>query len=270
MMLRPMLAHTLIQKMWDNQDWVMEIKYDGIRCLWRDGTPYGRSGERWHYEFLLPLRELVPPKTTLDGELWVPGGVATDVLGRKHRNNIVYVAFDILEMDGHDLTTLPWETRREALMLLQPPVGGPMADRFMLGVVMEPSEVAYEKLISAGHEGVMFKRKSSPYVHHRSDSWLKLKATQEVDAVITDCDGEPSEGSYGSSHDWGVLSYGYYVNGELRRYGSVGHSAPREEQEKLIGKVAVIKHNGSRGGVLRHPRVIRYRDDKAAEECTLE
>jgi hypothetical protein len=67
------------------------------------------------------------------------------------------------------------------------------------------------------------------------------------------------------------LSYGYWDEeaGEVRRVGSLGMTGPREEMEKHVGRVAEVKHYGVSpdNGALRHPVMLRWRDDKSPEQC---
>ncbi len=273
---KPMLAEDLDhferRPPWGSEAWVMEAKYDGIRQLWsnEDGAIryYARSGNEHtgRYPWLGELT--LPSNTLLDGELLVPKSLSSDAMALVNRDQLVYVVFDVLKLDGHDFRREPWSVRRQALELDL--FAG--ADRVSLSLAFKPDEAVADQLVKEGYEGVVLKRKDSLYDEgRRSWDWLKRKAAYEVDAVITDCNSPPTKGSLGDSNGWVVLSYGFYRDGQLVRCGSVGSSEPREVQQLKVGKVAVIKCNGinTENGALRHPRILRFRTDKAAEECEL-
>jgi hypothetical protein len=64
------------------------------------------------------------------------------------------------------------------------------------------------------------------------------------------------------------LTYGWYVAGELKTVGKLGYTGRREELERWVGAVAEIKGFGVYpSGAIRHPGVLRFRDDKLPEEC---
>jgi len=276
--LKPMLAedidHYEGRPPWGADGWTMELKYDGIRLVWtnEDGSPryYARSGNEHtgRYPFLAGLS--LPPQTMLDGELVVPKGLSSDACALANRQELVYVVFDVLTMDGHDLRYQPFDVRRQVVEEIG--AGQLLGPRSMPSLTFEPKEEIARQLMVDGQEGVILKRKSALYQEgRRSWDWLKVKASFEVDAVIVDCDSPPTKGSLGDSNGWVVLSYGYHVNGRFVRSGSVGSSEPREIQQAKVGRVAVIKCNGinKETGALRHPRILRFRTDKLAEECVL-
>jgi len=276
--LKPMLAedidHYEGRPPWAAPEWTMELKYDGIRLVWTndDGTPryYARSGNEHtgRYPFLADLT--LPPHTMLDGELVVPKGMSSDACALVNRGELVYVVFDVLTLDGNDLRRQPFELRRQVVE----EIGGAglLGPRSMPSETFEPCEETARRLMAEGQEGVILKRHRALYQEgRRSWDWLKVKAAFEVDAVIVDCDSLPTKGSLGDSNGWTVLSYGYMIGGKLVRAGSVGSSEPREIQAAKVGHVAVIKCNGinAETGALRHPRILRFRTDKTADECGL-
>ena len=188
-------------------DWVLEPKWDGFRflyCLSEKGEVrcWTRHGKR--HDGKLPyidadLRDLFPNDTVLDGELVAlgrgsDGAVRHDferlrsVLAKAspHRPSdespaLQYVAFDVLELGGEDLRGQAWADRRGALEAL---VEGPV-DYTSLTEALEPSEEGHERLIAAGFEGSVYKRRSSTYrCGQRSASWLKRKARHELEVVI--------------------------------------------------------------------------------------
>ena len=188
-------------------EWVLEPKWDGFRFLYRlsgDGaaTCWTRHGKR--HDRKLPyidteLRDLFPDETVLDGELVAlgrgPDGVVRHdferlrsvlATGSAHRPSaqspsLQYVVFDVLELGGEDLRRRTWRGRRAAL---EASVDAP-TDHVSLTETLEPSEECHERLIAAGFEGSVYKRRSSTYrCGQRSGSWLKRKARHELDVLI--------------------------------------------------------------------------------------
>jgi bifunctional non-homologous end joining protein LigD len=189
------------------EDWVLEPKWDGFRFLYRlsgDGaaTCWTRHANR--HDRKLPyidteLRDLFPDETVLDGELVAlgcgPDGVVRHdfdrlrsilATGSAHRPStqtpaLQYVVFDVLELGGEDLRDRTWRERRAAL---EAAVEAP-TDHVSLTETLEPSEQCHERLIAAGFEGSVYKRRSSTYrCGHRSASWLKRKARHQLEVVI--------------------------------------------------------------------------------------
>lgn len=165
--LEPMAA-TLTQERFTGPEWIFERKFDGIRLLaFKQGTDvrlFSRNRLPQNIPSLvqaianLPVRDVI-----LDGEVtWGPGTLA-------------YHVFDILWLDGRGVTSLPLDARRALLSEL--PLRAPL-QRVALLDDPEP----WERARSEGWEGVIAKRRDSPYEHRRSRHWLKMKceATQEL------------------------------------------------------------------------------------------
>ncbi|MGG7308495.1 ATP-dependent DNA ligase [Curtobacterium sp. AB451] len=185
----------------DASDWAFEMKWDGIRALAtvRDGTVTLRSRNdndlTVQYPELQELGDRAGVDGVFDGEI-----VALDDRGRPSfqllqnrmgltRSREVEAArrqtparlllFDVLEADGHELTRLGYDARRQALETVVEPGGAidvPPAHQGDLARAMADSA-------EQGLEGVVAKKRTSKYAEgRRSEAWLKLKhhATQEV------------------------------------------------------------------------------------------
>jgi bifunctional non-homologous end joining protein LigD len=108
----------------------------------------------------LPVRDAI-----LDGEMtWGHRGAA-------------YHVFDVTWLDGRDVTGLPLTERRALLDTL--PLHGPLRR-----VVAINETEPWEKARVEGWEGVIAKRRDSPYEHKRSKHWLKMKCELSQDFVI--------------------------------------------------------------------------------------
>jgi bifunctional non-homologous end joining protein LigD len=185
----------------DPAAWAFEMKWDGIRalCTVRNGAVTLRSRNdndlTDQYPELQELGERAGVDGVFDGEV-----VALDDHGRpsfqllqkrmgltkkrevdaaRAQTPVRLLLFDVLEADGHDLTRLGYDARRQALETVVEPGGAidvPPAYQGDLARAMSDSK-------EQGLEGVVAKKRSSRYAEgRRSEAWLKLKhhATQEV------------------------------------------------------------------------------------------
>jgi ATP-dependent DNA ligase len=155
------MAATLTQERFSGPDWVFEQKFDGIRLLaYKKGSDV-QLFSRNHLPQNLPpvqhaIQRLPHHELILDGEITWPGGKAR------------YHVFDIMWIDGRNVTSLPLEERRELL------AGLPFEEPLHRVVLVEdPSP--WERAQRQGWEGVIAKRRGSIYEHRRSKEWLKMK-----------------------------------------------------------------------------------------------
>ena len=199
--LEPMAA-TLTQERFSGPEWLFERKFDGIRLL-----AYKRGGDvRLYSRNRLPqdlpavstaVGRLTAEELILDGEMTWDGRSA-------------YHVFDILWLNGRSVTSLPLEERRA--LLDQLPFEKPM-QRVALLDDAEP----WERARREGWEGVVAKRRGSPYEHRRSKHWLKMKCEVSQEFVVggfTD--------PRGARVGLGALLVGFYENGDLVFAGKIG------------------------------------------------
>jgi bifunctional non-homologous end joining protein LigD len=121
-----------------------------------------------------------------------------------------YHIFDILWLNGRAVTTLPLEERRALLRTL--PLKPPLR---RVDLVRTPDPWVRAK--HEGWEGVIAKRRGSPYEHRRSKHWLKMKCEASQELVVggfTD--------PRGARAGLGALLVGYYEAGDLVFAGKVG------------------------------------------------
>jgi len=199
--LEPMAA-TLTQERFVSADWSFERKFDGIRLIaFKQGTDvrlYSRTRHLQHLPTVaaaiaaLPVRDVI-----LDGEMTWDGRSA-------------YHVFDLLWIDGRDVTRLTLSERRALLHTL--PLGAPLR-RVQALHDAEP----WERARGEGWEGVIAKRLDSPYEHRRSKHWLKMKCELRQDFVI----GGFTDGQ-GSRVGFGALLVGYYAGEDFVFAGKVG------------------------------------------------
>jgi DNA ligase-1 len=315
-----MLAHPLEETKVSLEDYAAEWKWDGIRVqLVHAGGEtrlYSRTGDDISGSFPDVAGAFRTPGV-LDGELLVRGedqGVANvhggaaasfnalqQRLGRKNVSQKMlgaYPAFvrlyDILFHGDEDLRELPWERRRDRLERF---TGGLETDRFDVSQLIEAS--SFEELEElrlnardASIEGIMLKRRDSPYVGgRRAGLWYKWKR----DPLTADCvlmyaqRGSGKRSSYYSDYTFGCWAddgqllpvgkayFGFtdeelkwldrWVRGHtIQRFGPV-----REVEKELVLEIAFDSiHSSTRhksGLAMRFPRISRIRIDKPAAEA---
>jgi len=164
------MAATLTQERFSGPEWIFEQKFDGIRLLaYKKGNDV-QLFSRNHLPQDLPaiqhaIERLPHNELILDGEITWGGG------------NVVYHVFDVLWLDGRNVTTLPLEERQDLLAKL--PFEKPLN---RVTVIDEPSP--WERAQREGWEGVIAKRRGSIYEHRRSKEWLKMKCELSQDFVV--------------------------------------------------------------------------------------
>jgi bifunctional non-homologous end joining protein LigD len=308
--LEPMLA-TLAGRPFSDPKWLFEIKWDGVRAVaWiDDGSLTLRSRNAidmtGRYPELAGLPgELAARQAILDGEI-----VALDERGhsnfellqeRMHvrvpsenlisQIPVIYYAFDLLYCDGYDLREAPLLERKQ---LLQKLLWTSARLRFS-DHQLEHGKELFKLADQNGLEGMLAKQIESRYVSERSTSWLKLKITKTVDAVI----GGWSEART-PALPFGSLLLGLYEGKRLRFIGHVGSGFDAKKLKELSNKlkelatsacpfdtvpetnekpswvspelVARVKFGGwTDEHALRHPVFIALRADARPADCQWE
>jgi len=298
----PQLA-TLVDHVPSGSSWMHEIKYDGYRTLLAVGggkaKAYTRTGLDWSDRFA----PVVATAAGLEGSALIDGEVvALDKDGRpsfqalqaslkEGSGNLAYFAFDLLTIDGEDLTALPNLDRKERLKHLLTDASEPI--RFSDHVLGHGEEL-FDRLCKQGLEGVVSKRVDAPYrVDKRTQTWLKVKCLHRQELVIVGW--TPSDKGRG----FRALLLGLHENGRLRYAGKVGTGfgmaqiddlmtrmsplerktptvdAPRAAVRgahwtapKLVAEIAFTEWTDE--ALLRHPSFIALREDKPESEVVRE
>ena len=277
--LEPMAA-TLTQERFSGPEWLFERKFDGIRLLaYKRGADvrlYSRNRLPQDLPLVASAIAALPVESAiLDGEVTWDGRSG-------------YHVFDILWLDGRPVTALPLEERRALLQDL--PFKAPLRRVDLLD-----DRSPWERAQREGWEGVIAKRRGSPYEHRRSKHWLKMKCEASQELVVggfTD--------PQGSRVGLGALLVGYYEGPDFVFAGKIGTGFDtkllldlRQRLDRLEQPVSPFTR--ARGlprlrahwvrpeivvqvaftewtvhGKLRHPRLLGVREDKQAAEVVRE
>src|SRR5262245_60718636 len=199
--LEPMAA-TLTQERFSGAGWVFERKFDGIRLLAYKSGHNVQLFSRNRLPQQLPEVAAAVAKLPVE-ELILDGEVTWD--GRSG-----YHVFDILWVDGRSVTSQPLEDRRALLGML--PLEPPLRRVSVL-----TDDQPWERARREGWEGVIAKRRGSPYEHRRSKHWLKMKCEASQELVVggfTD--------PQGARVGLGALLVGYYEGSDFVFAGKIG------------------------------------------------
>jgi bifunctional non-homologous end joining protein LigD len=219
-------------------DWIHELKLDGYRIQIRvvsgkngsSDTPtvtlFTRTGLDWTHRMqglALAAAKLKVESCILDGEY-----VVLDHEGRSNfsdlqaafkggkQESLVYFAFDLLHLNGHNVRKLPLLERKAILAELLSRAEAGTALRVSEHIEGRGGEI-FAKACELGAEGVVSKLVSAPYTSGRSNAWIKMKCALQQEFVIGGFT-PPERGVRGI----GALLLGYYDGGKLRYAGRVG------------------------------------------------
>ena len=252
--LQPMLA-TPGGTPFDDPKWMFEVKWDGVRTLAYLGAGTTRLVSRRgrdvnvQYPELLEMHELLAGDNALvDGEIVVlerDGKPSFERLQSRFTlskptqndlkaNPVLFIAFDLLWLDGESLVERPLEERLEALHRVLVP-----GQRIQNSVTIDAKGKAlFEQVKARGLEGVIAKKKGSIYrPGRRSKDWVKVKATNRQDVVIVGW--SPGEGRRDGSI--GALLAGVYKDGKLMYAGHVGTGYTEKTLEVLKKKLKPLE-----------------------------
>ncbi|MGI8734853.1 MAG: non-homologous end-joining DNA ligase [Pyrinomonadaceae bacterium] len=310
--IKPMLA-TLVDKAFSDPNWLFETKWDGVRavCFIKNGR--ARFISRNQIEMTGQYPELAgiagsvrATSAVLDGEI-----VALDEhgvsrfqllqrrLGRKNAGEIgrlmattrlVYYVFDVIYLDGFDLTACQLTERKAMLEEILKPAKNVRYSDHIIG----EGEKLYEAIAKVPLEGIIAKRLDSTYVQRRTPDWLKIKTTLESEVVVGGYTEPRNSRSY-----FGALVVGLYSEGKLHYVAHTGGGFNQKTLEqvyklmqplktkespfvdppktnepvqwikpKLVAQVKFSEWTADRR--LRHPIFLGLREDKKPQECTFE
>jgi len=219
----------LVEKPPATGDWIYELKFDGIRLIAvradKKVSLLSRNQNDLSARFpeiVEAIKNLAARECVIDGEV-----VALDDEGRSsfqllqaremegRKSPIYFYAFDLLQLDGKSLVSLPLEARKNVLERLC--AGARESIRYS-GAIGSDANPLLEEVNRRGLEGIIGKQRNSIYEPgRRSGAWIKLKCVNEQEFVI---------GGYtppqGARKHFGAILVGYYDKSKLVFAGKVG------------------------------------------------
>jgi bifunctional non-homologous end joining protein LigD len=226
--IEPQLA-TLGEQTPQGDQWLHEIKFDGYRIICR--LDHGqvklitRRFQDWTHRYPSIAAEVAglgADSAIFDGEIvaLLPSGISS-FQGLQNASqsgspaNLVYYAFDLLYLNGHDIRPLPLRQRKELLTAL---LKAENSQRIQLSEYFEDDGPSFfRQCCNLGLEGVISKRKNHPYRSGRSDDWIKSKCLSREELVIGGFTLSPA-----AKRGIGALLVGYFDAGRLVYAGRVG------------------------------------------------
>jgi DNA ligase D-like protein (predicted ligase)/DNA ligase D-like protein (predicted 3'-phosphoesterase) len=293
-----------------DKDWIFEVKWDGFRAIaYIDEELSIKSRNENELKHNFPeLAELTQLANGLvvDGEIVViregkpdfqsllergQAASAGEIQRQAKRAPVVYIVFDVLEKDDKPLIKLPLMERKKILKDSLREGSHVLLSDF----IEEKGEAYYQLALEKGLEGVVAKKKDSPYEEGlRTGSWLKIKKLKTCDCVIFGY----TKGEQSREKTFGALILGLYdKDGKPVYVGKVGTGFTEETLgvlsgtfEKLKTELAPFKPESgdrvtwlepklvcevafqvvTRDMRLRMPRFKSLREDKSPAECTLD
>ncbi len=298
---------TLVKSVPEGDRWFHEIKFDGYRILayldHGDVKLISRNHKDWTERFR-PVADAVAAlpaqQAVLDGEV-----VVMDKNGRSDfqalQNFVLggdgaslnYMLFDLVHLDGYDLTDVPLERRKELLAPLLPRHD----DRLRLSDHVDGrGDTFFEHACEMRLEGVVSKRRDAPYRGGRGHSWVKTKCLQQQEFVVVGYT-DPS----GSRKGFGALVLAVGEGGRYRLAGRVGTGFSDALLADILSRLEPLQRTDppvsdpptgadaraihwveprlvvevsfaewTREGSLRHPSFVGIREDKTPDEVTAE
>jgi len=304
----PQLA-TLVDDPPHGDEWIHEIKFDGYRMLgYLDQGKvrfFSRNQKDWTAKFpgiAKAINSLKATTAIIDGEVVImdKGGRTSfqrlqQAMGRGGPGGFIYQAFDLIYLDGFDLSRSPLIERKEQLKKLI--ATGPNTTVLQYSDHHEGSgELFFKRACEYDLEGIVSKRAESQYVSTRNRNWLKVKCSKRQEFVIAGY--IPSDKGLPG---FGSLVLGVYEKGKLIYAGRVGtgftmkHRAELGKkldrisratmpfsvkpdakglneahwcEPKLVAEVAFTEWTSD--GSIRHPSFQSLREDKKPEDVRRE
>jgi bifunctional non-homologous end joining protein LigD len=243
--MKPMLAQ-IKEKPFDDANWVFENKYDGYRTVAvinpREVQLFSRNEISFNLAFKPIAEELqkIDHIAVLDGEVVVEdeNGKANFQLLQNYMKTglgtLKYYVFDLLNLDGNDITELSLLDRKELLKILFNKYQFP--NIFYSEHIFEKGIEQFELAVKNNNEGIIAKKADSTYlVNKRSNDWLKIKTSNQEEAVIIGVTKPKNSRKY-----FGALLLGQYYGKRLQYIGKCGTGFTETTLQELYTKLKLL------------------------------
>lgn len=235
--MQPMLA-TLVDKPFDTEGWSYEIKWDGYRALAlkdKDQVELKSRNNKSFNEKFYPIYDTVRQwniQAVVDGEIVVTNNQGVSDFGALQNwrseadGSLVYYVFDILWLNGRDLTQLSLLERREILKAHLP-----QSDDVRVSESFTATGTEFYKIAGKmGLEGIMAKKNDSIYVPGtRSKEWLKIKTSRRQEVVIGGFTLNEN-----STKPFSSLLVGVFEGKKLQYTGKIGTGFNIKTQQEMM------------------------------------
>ncbi|OIV41135.1 DNA ligase D [Flavobacterium johnsoniae] len=298
--IKPMLANTT-EKPFDDEEWIFENKYDGYRTIAVVNADkielFSRNKISFDTSFKPIADELkkIDHTVVLDGEVVVENeaGKADFQMLQNYLKtgigNLKYYVFDLLNLDGNPVTELSLLDRKELLKILFNKYQ--FSNIFYSEHTIGNGIAQFEQAQKNKSEGIIAKKAESSYaVAGRSSNWLKIKISNEEEAIIIGITEPKNSRKY-----FGAILLGQYSGKRLQYIGKCGtgfteavlkelysklkplftDQSPLNEKVPLRDKIQWVKpklvcqvkySEWTEDNNLRHPVYLGLRIDKKADE----
>lgn len=299
--IKPMLA-TLTDKPFSKSDWIYELKFDGYRIVAakedNKAVLFSRNGNDYSDRYQLISEELsgLNAAFVIDGEVcFMENGESMNFQKLQNKENepnkLHYYVFDLLWLNGHDLTSFPQTERKKILAVLlknAPP------HIHLVEHIKKEGEAFFAEVVKKQLEGIIAKRATGKYhPGSRSDEWLKIKTGHRQEMII--CGYIPSEKQ---SRAFSSLLCCVNESDKLIYTGRVGTGFNEKLQKEILQKLEKLKtkkipvDNPPKSGkiiwvkpeltcevkfsswtndkIMRHPSFAGLRSDKKPEKIVIE
>ena len=239
--LSPMLC-TLTKQVPDNSDYAYEIKWDGYRIISyvndRSVRMDSRKGLDYTSKYPLVQKALKALKhqMVVDGEMIVPDEDGRPDFGAIQNYNgqstpIVYYLFDILWLDGHDLSDLALTQRK---LVLSAVIGD--HEVLKISASFDNGPALYHQMVNMHLEGIVAKKRDSRYIEgDRGYNWLKIPTRKRQEFVIGGWAASQKSRAFRS------LLFGAYNNGKLEWIGRSGGGYKDKEMPGILRELKQLE-----------------------------
>jgi len=244
----PQLA-TLVKRAPDEEGWLHEIKFDGYRIGARIHHGRARLLTRNALDWTARLGPLAAAagrlgaqSAYLDGEIVIldRSGVSDfaalqEALSKRSPERVIYYAFDLLHLDGHNLIGLPLVMRKRALHWLVSQAGTNRRIRYSAHHSSCGTRFFCEAC-DRGLEGIVSKRAAVAYRSARSGDWLKVKCVERQEFVVGGW-----LPSIASGRALRSLLVGYFDRGKLIYAGKIGAGFDAADRRDLLARLKKLR-----------------------------
>lgn len=272
----PQLAQ-LVDKPPSGNHWIHEIKYDGYRIQTqiRNGKVkmLTRKGLDWTTKYpsiALELAKLDVDNAVIDGEIvWQDEKGRSDfqllqnAMKTAKTKALIYWVFDVMYLNGEDLTGLPQLERKEKLRAILPDKGNVRFSDHYIGA----GDQLLEASCKMNLEGIISKQAGAKYVPGRHDYWVKSKCVKRQEFVIGGFTNPE-----GTRTQFGALLLGFYENGKFKFAGKCGTGFNQQslrdvaqKLKKLETKTSPFELNAPKGRSLHYVKPALVAEIKFAE-----